>query len=198
MVALSNGHSMSEARTRSNPGLPHRRGRPQKFGRPGHVVSVTLPEDALESLSRVDPDTGWAIVKLLERDPRGGRKEVLPRDVELARISGRRSLIVVSRAAFRNLQGVSLVPIDERRAFVALEVGRGMGDLELAVIDGLSDGRVLPQERKALEGLRRQLAAWRRDRRLVFHTRSIIVVEEEGPARRPPRRGARETAVAPS
>ena len=44
-----------------------RPGRPSKFGRPGRVVAVTLPEDALTALHQVDPDTGWAIVKLLER-----------------------------------------------------------------------------------------------------------------------------------
>ncbi len=167
-----------------------RRGRPPKFGRPGHVVSVTLPDDALRLLNQVDPDTGWAIVKLLEREPKERRAtgqtrtNVRHTDIELARISARRSLIVVSRDVFKSLPGVNLIPLDEHRAFLALEAGRGMSDLELAVIDGLADTTIGPRDRKALESLRRQLAAWRRDRRLLFHTRSIIVIEEEGPGSR--------------
>lgn len=155
-----------------------KRGRPPKFGRPGHLVSLTLPDDALQRLNHVDADTGWAIVKLLERTP--GSPEAKPQaDVELARIAARRSLIVVSRAVFRNLPGINLIPLDEERAFLALESGRGLSDLELAVHDGLADRRLGVRERQALESLRRQLAAWRHDRRLAFHIRSIIVVEEK-------------------
>jgi len=152
-----------------------RRGRPPKFGRPGHVVSVTLPDDTLQALNRVDPDTGWAIVKLLEREPRRGKSEL---DVELAHIGSRRSLIVVSRAVFRSLPGVNLIPLDSTRAFLALEPGSGLSDLELAVIDRLSDGSVAARERRALDALRTRLAAWRHDRHLRFHHRSIIVVEQ--------------------
>ena len=154
-----------------------RRGRPPKFGRPGHVVSLTLPDDALQALNRLDPDPGWAIVKLLEHEPRGDAKEVGQRDVELAQIATRRSLIVVSRSVFKTLPGVNVIPLSETRAFLALDPGRGMSDLELAVIDRLSDTGIAEPERKGLKSLRTQLAAWRRDRELRFHTRSIIVVE---------------------
>lgn len=154
-----------------------RRGRPPKFGRPGHAVSVTLPDDTLQALNRVDPDTGWAIVKLLQREPRNVKAERDP-DVELARIGTRRSLIVVSRAVFRSLPGVNLIPLDDARAFLALEPGCGLSDLELAVIDRLSDGSVTTRERRALDALRTRLAAWRHDRHLRFHHRSIIVVEQ--------------------
>jgi hypothetical protein len=154
-----------------------KRGRPPKFGRPGHVVSVTLPDDTLQALNRVDPDTGWAIVKLLQREPRSAKSE-RDLDVELAHIGTRRSLIVVSRAIFRSLPGVNLIPLDSARAFLALEPGTGLSDLELAVIDRLSDGSVAEREHRALVALRTQLAAWRHDRHLRFHHRSIIVVEQ--------------------
>ncbi len=154
-----------------------KRGRPPKFGRPGHVVSVTLPNDTLQALNRVDPDTGWAIVKLLEREPHNG-KVARDQDVSLAHIGTRRSLIVVSRAIFRSLPGVNLIPLDGARAFLALEPGSGLSDLELAVIDRLADSSLPAQERRALEALRTRLAAWRHDKRLRFHQRSIIVVEQ--------------------
>ena len=154
-----------------------KRGRPPKFGRPGHVVSVTLPDDTLQALNRVDPDTGWAIVKLLERERRSVQGEREP-DVELAQIGARRSLIVVNRAVFKVLPGVNLIPLNETRAFLALDPGRGMSDLELAVIDRLSDRSIEAREREALESLRSKLGSWRRDHGLMFHSRSIIVVEQ--------------------
>ncbi|MFN7982706.1 MAG: hypothetical protein U0Q11_12675 [Vicinamibacterales bacterium] len=171
---------MSERRSREksiNGADAPKRGRPPKFGRPGHAVSVTLPDDTLQALNKVDPDTGWAIVKLLEREPREAKDAREP-DVELAHIGTRRSLIVVSRAVFKTLPGVNLIPLDETRAFLALEPGSGLSDLELAVIDRMSDNSVNVRERRALEALRVRLAAWRHDRHLRFHNRSIIVVEQ--------------------
>ena len=140
-------------------------------------MSLTLPDDALQALNRVDPDPGWAIVKLLEQEPHDDAHEVVQRDVELAQIATRRSLIVVSRSVFKTLPGVNLIPLSETRAFLALDPGRGMSDLELAVIDRLTDTGIAEPERKGLKSLRAQLASWRRDRELRFHTRSIIVVE---------------------
>jgi hypothetical protein len=157
--------------TSKTPEESPKRGRPPKFGRPGHVVSVTLPDDTLQALNRVDPDTGWAIVKLLEREPRRVEGETREPDVELAQIGTRRSLIVVNRSVFKVLPGVNLIPLNETRAFLAL-------DLELAVIDRLSDKSIDAREREALESLRAKLGSWRRDHGLAFHSRSIIVVEQ--------------------
>jgi hypothetical protein len=79
---------------------------------------------------------------------------------------------------------VNLIPLNENRAFLALDPGRGMSDLELAVIDRLSDLSLAAPEREALATLRNQLAVWRRDRGLKFHNRSIIVVEQVNGAAR--------------
>jgi hypothetical protein len=138
---------------------------------------LTLPDDVIRALQRVDVDAGWAIVKLLERTPRREARRPAPPDVELVRIGTRRSLIVVNRAVFRMLPGVSIVPITEARAFLALEAGRGMSDLELAVIDRLADRTLASRERQALDDLRTHLIAWRRDRGLQSHTQAIIVLE---------------------
>ena len=157
---------------------PTRRGRPSKFGRPSQVVALTLPEDVLRGLRKVHADVGWAIVSLLEKSPArpSDQSGVLP-DVALVTIADRRSLIVVNRAVFRRLPGVSIIPLHDDRAFLALEDGHGMSDLEVAVIDSLDDHTVDGRERKALQSLRTQLRRWRQDRTLRFHAKSIIVVE---------------------
>jgi hypothetical protein len=94
------------------------------------------------------------------------------------RIAERRSLIVVNRGEFTRLPGVTMVSASPTRAFLALEPGLGMSDLELALSDRLEDAGLDERERKALTRLRAQLRRWRRDRRLRFLTRAIIEVEE--------------------
>jgi hypothetical protein len=140
---------------------------------------LTLPEDAIDRLRRVHRDLGWAIVKLLDKEPHRAserRQDVQP-DVELVTVAERRSLIVVNREVIGNLPGVNIIPLSGSRAFLALDIDRGMSDLELAVTDRLADPAVGRRERQALVHLRVQLGAWRRDHELQFHTRAIIVVE---------------------
>jgi hypothetical protein len=175
--------AVSTNRTRAARAARRPRGRPSKFGRPGHVVALTLPDDAIRALQRVDPDVGWAIVKLLDRGAKNQTMRAGTRpDVELVAVDGRQSLIVVNHAVFPSLPGVNLIPLSDSRAFMALDPGRGMSDLELAVIDRLSDRKVTPRGRRALSELRTRLMTWRHDRALEFHARAIIVVER--PARR--------------
>jgi hypothetical protein len=157
------------------------RGRPSKFGRPSRVVALTLPDDAIERLRRVHRDLGWAIMTLLDKDapeptPRHAPRDAEP-DVELVTVADRRALIVVNREHIRHLPGVNLIPMRGNRAFVALDIDRGMSDLELAVSDRLDEPAVDANEARVLEDLRSQLTAWRHDHDLKFHRRAIIVVE---------------------
>jgi len=156
-----------------------RRGRHSKFGRPSRVVALTLPEDAIDRLRRVHRDLGWAIVKLLDQEPHpaSARRQDVQPDVELVTVAERRSLIVVNREIIGHLPGVNIIPLSGSRAFLALDIDRGLSDLELAVTDRLADPAVGRRERQALVRLRVQLATWRRDHELQFHTRAIIVVE---------------------
>jgi hypothetical protein len=84
---------------------------------------------------------------------------------------------VVNLEAFRTLPGVNIIPFSGNRAFLALDPGRGMSDLELAAIDRLGDPAIEARERRALMTLRTQLTAWRRDDHVTYHTRAIIVIE---------------------
>ena len=169
---------------------PHpRRGRPQKFGRPSRVVALTLPDEVVRGLRKVHADLGWAIVRLFEKAPvRTQAPADHQPDAELVTIADRRSLIVVNRAVFKSLPGINIIPLHGNRAFLALDLGRGMTDLELAVIDRLDDAAVAGRERKALSKLRSQLRVWRHDRTLRFHGRAIIVVEQRRSSRTGPRR----------
>jgi hypothetical protein len=146
------------------------------------VVALTLPEDAIRELHRIHHDIGWAILTLVEAarplPARPVRDE--PPDVDLMDVGERRALIVINLEALRTLPGVTLLPFGGNRAFLALDAGRGMSDLELAVIDRLGDPVIEARERRALMTLRTQLMTWRHDRTVQFHTRSIIVIERLG------------------
>jgi hypothetical protein len=151
------------------------------------VLALTLPEDTLSALHKIHPDTGRAIVKLVDgKYPSVDETQKRP-IAELVSIGGVRSLIVVDRWAFRNLQGVSLIPVSDDRAFLALETGRDIDSLALAVVDRLEELAADEEERKALKELHACLRQWRHDRSIAFISRSIIIVERgsrrSGPAR---------------
>lgn len=155
------------------------RGRPPKFGRRGQVVAVTLPHEVVRGLRKRHADLGWAIVSLFEQTSPATlvpSRKPLP-DAELVAVARRQSLIVVNKDVFSQLPGVSIIPLHDDRAFLALEPGRGMSDLELAVLDRLAMPGLDPREHKALVHLRDLLRALRRDPTLSCLTRAIIVLE---------------------
>lgn len=164
-----------------------KRGRPPKFGRSAELVALTLPHDVLGWLRGINEDPAWAIVSLFERSTKRSRPRDLPRrEAELLDVGRRRALIVVDQKSLTTLPGVSVVPLAAGRSFLALESGKGMADLEVAVLDRLDEGGLAESERKTLEELRRQLREWRQDRQLSFYTRSIIVVERHSRRRSNP------------
>jgi hypothetical protein len=153
-------------------------------------VALTLPQEVIRGLRKVHPDLAWAIVAQFEK--RGPMHNGNPRaDAELVTIGERESLIVINREVFKRLPGVNIVPLAADRAFLALEPGCGVGDLEVAVLDRLENAAVGSPERQALLHLRRQLRTWRRNRAFRFHTRAIIVVER---VRATPQRAGAERA----
>ncbi len=152
-----------------------KRGRPQKYGQPARIVAITLPVDVVDTLHRIDDDLGWAIVSAVEKTQGRAVRRTVP-EAELVEVGGGQSLIAVDPVVFRSLPGVQMVPLSPRRAFLALESGRGMADLELAVQDRLAQLRHAHPSRAPLERLLSQLRSWRRRRELAFQTRSIILV----------------------
>ena len=155
-----------------------KRGRPPKFGRPGRVVAITLPDEVVRGLKRVNTDLGWAIVRLFQQRSSHGQRRRRPGGAsERVPVSSGRSLIVVNRNVFRELRGINMIPLHGDRAFLALDREAGIADLELAVVDRLAKPSVGARERTALAGLRAQLRQWRRDPALRCQMRSIIVIE---------------------
>src|SRR3981189_1043971 len=118
-----------------------KRGRPPKFGRRGQVVAITLPDEVVVGLRKLHPDLAWAIVTLFKKTVKMRTVSQQAGDeAELVAVGGKRSLIVVPRQLFLDLElpGVNILPLHDDRALLALQPGRSMSDLELAVHDRLS------------------------------------------------------------
>lgn len=155
------------------------RGRPRKFGRPARPIALTLPDDVIERLTRIDGDVGRAIVRLVENTvmPSASTGRVPPL-VELVRIGRRSGLIVVDQRTFRGLPGCRLVPFADGRAFLAFTPGNTLHAFELALVDRLDEDSVTAAQKKALMILRGALRKWRLDTTVSINTQTIVIVEE--------------------
>lgn len=151
-----------------------KRGRPPKFGRVADLISITLPRDVITWLQSIDDDLAWAIVKLHQRATKGHIAQV--QVAQLVRFPGNRALIMVNPDLFGKVPGISLIPLADGRAFLALDHGKGVADLELAVLDHLEDPKTDVKQKDALTRLRVLLKQWRQEG-IHFEPRSIIVAQ---------------------
>lgn len=155
--------------------LKHGPGRPHKYGRPSHAVTVTLPEDVIERLRALDLDLGRAIVALVER-----RETKRPRAVRPAELSkyGNHAVIIVNPAnALKRLPGVQLVPAGNGRALISLAAPNSIPRLELGVRDALEAADLATAERETLEAIADILRHARQSNDVSLQERSIIVLE---------------------
>jgi hypothetical protein len=152
-------------------------GRPKKFGRPSRAVTLTLPDDVLDRLGRIDTDLGRAIVALAERARLSGPRVTRP--AELASY-GRRSVIVVTPGrALKHLDGVQLVPIGNGRALISLDRPHSVPQLELEIRDALEHDDVRQPERRTFEAIADILRHARLSERVDVEERTIIVLESK-------------------
>lgn len=151
-----------------------KRGRPQKFGREAQLISITLPRDVIDWLATIDDDIAWAIVKMYERATKARTKD--PSVAQLVRFPGNRALILVRSDLITEMPGISPISLTDGRAFLALEAGKGVADLELLVLDRIDDQKIRKEERQALVELRALLKQWRQEG-IRFESRSIIVAQ---------------------
>lgn len=154
-----------------------KRGRPLKFGRPAQLVTLTLPDDVVTWLGTMDADLGWAVVKLYDHSKSTERKRE-NRLADLVQLPGHRALILVRPESFAKLKGISTIPLADGRGFLALDPGKGIADLELAVIDRLDMTGLAAGERADLLFLRQQLRQWREEG-TEFESRAIIVAKRD-------------------
>jgi hypothetical protein len=135
-----------------------------------------LPQDVIDALRATDPDLGRAIVSLVTSQIPARARQRKSRVVDLAPVGRRRALIVINPATIPSLPGCALMPFAKDRAFITLEPGRALADLELAVIDELSRPGLRAERRPGLL-TRRALRRWRCDSRIGVYERSIVVLE---------------------
>lgn len=138
---------------------------------------MTLPEDVIDALRERDHDLARAIVALAASDgkPRAARPPTPP--VGLAKVAPRRFLITVDPNVVRRLPGCQFVPFGPGSAFLALEPGRGLADLILAVSDRLDEPTLDATEKRALRSLQAALRKWRTEAGASYEIRSIVVLQ---------------------
>ena len=158
-------------------------GRPRKFGRPSRAVTLTLPDDVIATLAAIDDDLSQAVVRL-----------ALPVTAEVYAYApaelfkyGDSAVIVVKRmAALEQMPGVTLVPLPDGRALIALDESLSLSDLELKLRDTI-DGdrrRSTPSERAALTTIVDILKSARHTKGLRVVRRSMIVLQSTDHRRR--------------
>jgi hypothetical protein len=158
-----------------------RRGRPSKFGRPSHPVTVTLPDDVVTAFRAVDSDLSRAIVHVSETAtvrPRGP-------SVTLSRYGHSAVIVLTPNRAIERLAGVALVPLPDGRALISLDQATSVAEFEVLVRDALDSESTTQDERTSLQLLGDLLRSARRSRNVRLSQRSIIVFETDSkPVRR--------------
>ena len=154
---------------------PPRRGRPQKFGRPSRAVTVTLPEDVIAALGRIDADLGRAVVQLAQPLVH----DVSPRPAaELTNFRDSAVIVTKRLRALERIPGVSLVPLPDGRGLISLEEAMSVYEFELKLRDVIESGSEIDaQERDALVAIGEILKAARTNKRIELHQRRIIVLQ---------------------
>ncbi len=157
--------------------LKQGRGRPPKYGRPSHAITVSLPEDVLARLKALDVDLGRAIVTLVDRQATSRPRAVGPAEVATY---GNHAVIIVSPAkALKRLPGVQLVPAGNGRALISLDQPSSIPRLELDMRDALDAADISDVERQTLEAIAEILRHARHSPGVSLKERTIIVLESK-------------------
>ena len=151
-----------------------RPGRPQKFGRPSHAVTLTLPEDVIATLEAIDKDLGRAVVRMA-LPLAGGISSHAP--AELSNYGNSAVIIVKQTPALERIAGVTLVPLPDGRALISLDDRMSLSDFELKLRDAIDEASSTePEERSPLQAIAEILRTSRRTSAITVHRRSIIVM----------------------
>ncbi len=149
-------------------------GRPPKFAGPSRVVTVTLPEETLARLARLNADRAKAIVRATDLALMALEAGS---PVELQNVSAGSAVITVPASpALQSLRGVRLIEIRPSRYLIVLEPGTALSEVEISVLDALegleaADG----PDHAILTELLRSLRSSRRSERA--RTGELILVD---------------------
>ena len=138
---------------------------------------MTLPEDVIDALRDRDHDLARAIVALAAADGKSPTLKPRVSPVGLAKVAPRRFLITVDPAVVKRLPGCQYVPFGRGAVFLALEPGRGLADLILAVGDRLKEPGLGAVETRALRSLQSALRNWRTEPGTSYEIRSIVLLQ---------------------
>lgn len=176
---------LAVAATSLSAALRRPRGRPRKFDEPTRVVSLTLPEWAIERLAQTHADLGRAVIGLLGQKASGPARPA----AELVIFGNHAVISVRPTPSLERRLGVQLVPQPDGRALLAFDAPRAISDLELSIGDALDDDSLSRDDRAVYDSLRSILREARQANDVSLLRRSIIVLE--GPRRS---RRSRKTA----
>jgi hypothetical protein len=152
-----------------------RRGRPQKFGRPSRAVTLTLPEDIIAALARIDDDLSRAVVRVMQ--PTLSNLASKP-PVELSKF-GRGAVIIIKPVpALSRIPGVKLAPLPDGRTLITLRESMTVYEFELRLRDALEAATHLkPKERSIMSSVAEILKGARKTNKITLQQRGIIVLQ---------------------
>ena len=155
--------------------LLSRRGPPTGFGRPSRAVTLTLPEDVIAALVRIDADLSRAVVRVMQ-PMMGDVGAKAP--VELSKFGRGAVIIVTPVPAMSRIPGVMLAPLPDGRTLITLRESMTVYEFELGLRDAL-DGptRLESWERSIMSSVGEILKKARKTRSIALHQRGIIVLQ---------------------
>jgi len=159
--------------------LASRRGRPQKFGRPSRAVTLTLPEDVIAALTRIDDDLSRAVVQVMQ--PKLSSRAAKPA-VELSKFGKGAVIIVKPVPAMSRIPGVKLAPLPDGRTLITLRESMSVYEFELRLRDVLETNKHLEaSERTIMSAVGEILRGARKTNRITLQQRGIIVLQSFRP-----------------
>jgi hypothetical protein len=143
---------------------------------------LTLPEEVIDALTRLDADLSRAVVRLAQ--PEMAKRQHAP--AELAAF-GRRAVIVVNPTrTLEQRTGVVLVPLSDGRALISFDEPLSVAQLELRIQDAVEDSRLSRADAEIFESVGQLLRDARHASDVAVQQRHIIVLEKTS-ARKPGR-----------
>jgi hypothetical protein len=157
-----------------------RRGRPRKFLGPSRPITLTLPDQVIDTLSAIDHDVSRAVVRLAQ--PQLARRPHAPAELTTF---GRSAVIVVNPTrTLEDRTGVMLIPLSDGRALISFDPAMTTARLELSIRDVLEDRELDSEDRRIFSAIADILKTARRSRTVTLSQRSVIVLESSRSERR--------------